>query len=315
MSLGWSWRPKTRRTTEISRLETDDFLDVILGGYNNPIIVDRLNMFFESDPLILIRVRENPSVNGRIILVSKDKKLAARIIRFVWGNRSSQSRVYLVDPVIFFLGRIDEIPHDFLLEDAGSLNFFGRNASSTNYQLVECNPLVYTSEERYRGVISVTLKDFSVKLPKRANRVGQFDPNLKDKMNLVSRSAKDEAEERMRDVSHTGQAVPVSLAIEAVSQGVRQPLHPLPLSRDMTWDESFIQSDRDTSAFISMFINAGMKPANAVLQAFTIDCRKEQTRPGAQQSDIEYRLMRLYGRLKERLSELGVEPPPPPYNG
>jgi len=165
MSLNWNWKVAPEPATEVARIGLDEFLKVILRGQDLPLIVDRLNLFFESDPLLMIRVRENPAIKARILLVSRDKKLAQRILRFVWANRDRHARVLLVSPEVFFLGRVPEVESDFQLFDAGSINFFGRNAADSNMHDVHCNDLQYRPERAYPGVTSVYLRgfDFPVK--------------------------------------------------------------------------------------------------------------------------------------------------------
>jgi len=152
MSVGWQWKPWPARATEVSRLGVKDFLDTIYHGKPSVIVTQRLNMFFESDPLILIRVRERSDIKGRICLVSQDKRLAAKIVSFVRSNRDRACVVELVHPAIFLMGRLGEIAYDVLLEDAGSLNFFGRSAVDSNLSRTECNALFCRFEPAFPGV-------------------------------------------------------------------------------------------------------------------------------------------------------------------
>jgi len=160
MSLGWNWRFRPERPTEISRLDVHSFLDVIRHGRDVPLIVDRLNLFFESDPLIMIRVRERPEIRGLITLISRDKRLAFQICKWVRTNRDRTARVQLVSPEFFFLGRIDEFPSSVVLQDAGAINFLGRNISESNLSDVECNQPVLRYENSFPGVSSVYLDGY-----------------------------------------------------------------------------------------------------------------------------------------------------------
>jgi hypothetical protein len=165
MSVGWNWKFRPERPTEISRIDIHSFMDVIRYNRDIPLIVDRLNMFFESDPLIMIRVRERPSVKGLITLVSRDKKLAHQVCRWVRSRRDRNARVDLVSPEFYILGRMGEFPSDVIIPDAGAINFLDRMASDTNLSMVHCNPPVRVPEYVYPGVTSVTLQGFQ--FPKR----------------------------------------------------------------------------------------------------------------------------------------------------
>jgi len=160
MSLGWNWKFRPERPTELSRLDVHDFLDVIRHGRDVPLIVDRLNLFFESDPLIMIRVRENTSIRGVINLVSMDKRLAFQICRWVRSNRDHTARVNLVCPIFWILGRMDEFPSSVVLPDAGSINFLERNISFSNISHVECNVAYSKVEYSFPGVWSILLDGF-----------------------------------------------------------------------------------------------------------------------------------------------------------
>jgi hypothetical protein len=168
MSVGWNWRFRPERPAEISRVDVHSFLDVIRFNRDVPLIVDRLNMFFESDPLIMIRVRERPSIRGLISLVSRDKRLAHQVCRWVRNNRDPTCRVQLVSPEFWILGRIEEFPSDCVIPDAGSINFLDRMASSSNLGAVHCNPPRYVVEHSFPGVSSVYLTGFNY--PKRPRR-------------------------------------------------------------------------------------------------------------------------------------------------
>jgi len=160
MSLGWNWKVWPEKPTEISRLNVYSFLDVIRHNRDVPLVVDRLNMFFESDPLIMIRVRANGRIRGQITLVGRDKKLAHQVCRWVRSNRDRNARVDLVSPEFYILGRMAEFEPSVIIPDAGSINFLGRMASSTNLDEVECNPPRRKPEYSYPGVTSVTLEGF-----------------------------------------------------------------------------------------------------------------------------------------------------------
>jgi len=156
MSVGWQWKPRPEPSNEFARLGVNDFLDTIYYGKPNLVVTQRLNMFFESDPLILIRVRERSDIRGRITLVSKDKRLAAKICGFIRSNRDRMCRVDLVHPILFLLGRMGEgfLPStNILLEDAGAINWVGRNIASYDIELAECCE-IRAHREVYQGVTS-----------------------------------------------------------------------------------------------------------------------------------------------------------------
>jgi hypothetical protein len=178
LSLGWTWKMLPDRPTEVSRIDVTSFLDVIMRGRDLPLVVDRLNMFFESDPLLLIRVREDNSIRGTIGLVSGDKKLAKRICDFVRANRDRTSKVVLIHPSIFFLGRIDEVVTDRNLFDQGAINFFGRTAGRSNLQAIVCESLHTTPERKYAGVFSVIPRGFATKPVTRRIDVRTEGPDI-----------------------------------------------------------------------------------------------------------------------------------------
>jgi len=155
MSVGWNLKFRPDRTEELARLNVHDFLDVVLHGKDIPLVVDRLNMFFETDPLLMLRVKENPSISGSVVLVSQDENLAKRMVDFLRANRSKDSRLYVVHPAIFFLGRLDEISSGpNVLLDQGSINFFGRTAADSNLSEVDCAEF---SRRQSRGRSFVTI--------------------------------------------------------------------------------------------------------------------------------------------------------------
>ncbi|QJT93771.1 RNA-dependent RNA polymerase [Erysiphe necator associated narnavirus 39] len=157
LSVNWQWKPRPEPANEFARLSVNDFLDTIYYGKPNTVVTQRLNMFFESDPLILIRVREDPKIDGTIYLISKDLRLGAQVAGFVRSNRSSNSRVYCIHPIIFLLGRLGELPPPTsMIEDAGAINWVGRNAHRYNFREVECYD-IRSRVTRYPGVTFVTL--------------------------------------------------------------------------------------------------------------------------------------------------------------
>jgi hypothetical protein len=178
LSLSWNWKFRPERPTETSRIDITSFLDVIMHGKDVPLIVDRLNMYFETDPLLMIRVRENSSITGTIGLVSGDKKLARRIVEFIRANRDRNSRVVLIHPSIFFLGRIQEVQTNFNLFDAGAINYFGRTVGRTNLQDVDCAGLKSQSEVKYPGVSSVWPDGIVSRPVRRKNEIRTEGPDL-----------------------------------------------------------------------------------------------------------------------------------------
>nr|QIR30309.1 RNA-dependent RNA polymerase [Plasmopara viticola lesion associated narnavirus 30] len=188
MSLGWNWKFRPERPTEVARIDVHSFLDVIRHGRDVPLIVDRLNMFFESDPLIMIRVRENPHIRGRIGLVSRDKRLAHRVSRWVRSNRDRMANVFLISPEFYILGRMGEFPYDVILPDAGSINFLERNGSLANFSETECEPPVFTRERNFPGVTSVTLRGFNYPRPKGFTPLSKLILDYEDESSLPKKS-------------------------------------------------------------------------------------------------------------------------------
>jgi len=73
-------------------------------------VVQRLPLFMESDSYILqtLPLDNVPRDYG---LITKDFRLAAQVLRaFDENDDSRQHRVFAVDPLIFLLGRLEEIP-------------------------------------------------------------------------------------------------------------------------------------------------------------------------------------------------------------
>jgi len=72
-----------------------------------PVVRDRLPQFMESDSFVLFQV-DRQHVDARdIILVSKDRKLAAQVVRLA-RRHNKDSVVWLLDPMIFEYGRLWE---------------------------------------------------------------------------------------------------------------------------------------------------------------------------------------------------------------
>jgi hypothetical protein len=175
MSLGWQWRTRPERPTVLSDLSTHDFLDVILYNKDVKLVVDRLNMFFESDPLMEIRVRDNASYTGTVVFISNDVKRAASIGSWIRRVREPRTNIFVVDPVIYLLGRLgeltDRLPNPGVIEDAGSLNWSSRNMGSSNLYLVECNEIEVTTT-RYPWCHKVGISGFRISAaPFRSHRV------------------------------------------------------------------------------------------------------------------------------------------------
>jgi hypothetical protein len=166
MSLGWTWRIRPEPAKDISSLSVHDFLDVILYNRNLPLVVDRLNMFFESDPLLEIRVRENDVYRGDIIFISRDMKRGASLLRWVRSNRDRKSRLIMVSPEIYFLGRLSEITNGLrawsYLEDAGSLNWYSRNMGSSNLYDVVCNEIEMEEHRFHSGCWTASVEGFNI---------------------------------------------------------------------------------------------------------------------------------------------------------
>ena len=121
LSLGWKFCPDWRSDKETLReawdtyvqnsldlINDDEALASIVRGDHPSVpdrIRDRLNLFMESDNLILWEFTKLPEVPNDIILVSTDRKLAAHLLRLA-RQRNSQTCVWLILPIVYLLGRI-----------------------------------------------------------------------------------------------------------------------------------------------------------------------------------------------------------------
>jgi hypothetical protein len=123
LSLGWVFNPEWRASkltlhelwnTYIQRSmdlisNDEDLLRLVKGEH--PTIPDRirsrLNLFMESDNLILLEFMQLKEVPDHVILVSADRKLAGHLQR-LGVVRNPRLLVWLVLPIVYLLGRTEE---------------------------------------------------------------------------------------------------------------------------------------------------------------------------------------------------------------
>jgi hypothetical protein len=128
LSLGWKFSPAWRQDKETLQEEWDNYvqssldlinddealLSIVKGDHPSvpDRIRDRLNLFMESDNLILWEFSKLPEIPDQIVLVSVDRKLAAHNLR-VARRKNPQTCVWLVLPIVYLLGRIYDGPVGF----------------------------------------------------------------------------------------------------------------------------------------------------------------------------------------------------------
>jgi hypothetical protein len=123
LSLGWIFNPTWRSDKETLKelwdsyirnsmdlINDDEALRLISQG-EHPTIPDRirnrLNLFMESDNLILWEFSQKTQIPDDIILVSTDRKLAGQILRLGRGKNPNVV-VWVVLPIVYLLGRTEE---------------------------------------------------------------------------------------------------------------------------------------------------------------------------------------------------------------
>jgi len=315
MSVNWQWKPRPGAAQEISRATVYDFIEVVEGGINNPLILDRLNMFFESDPLILIRIRENPTYRGRIGLVSQDKKLAKKLVNYVRSNRDRTCVVYLIHPAIFFCGRIEEITLNCLIEDAGSLNFFGRESASSNLHEVNCSEIVTIPEKRYPGVVSVLLKGFTFdeKISKRQFR------NLSrvtDEKTLELAREVAAIRNRISDHVRNLRPLPMEDIYRSMELGIPVPdFHATSVGSTST-SELLVELSNHVDSVVSHTVNNGgtrMRGLASAIHDF-FEFADQTRKAGAPLRVVQEYVSLAISIQQTKLVELGLDSSPPPYS-
>jgi hypothetical protein len=128
LNLGWHFNPDWRIDKETLKEEWDTYIQssldlirdedavraIICGDHPTlpDRIRDRLNLFMESDNLILWEFSKVSPVPDTIVLVSADRKLAAEILRLA-RRTNKEAIVLLVLPIVWLLGRSEEIKGTF----------------------------------------------------------------------------------------------------------------------------------------------------------------------------------------------------------
>jgi hypothetical protein len=125
MNLGWDWDktkyPDAREILDLWIKENVSFeqttLPDILGMIqeHRPLpkrVVDRLNLYIESDSYIMHTLDEHYA-GEFVTLISRDQRLGNRIKRFYY-TRGRQVEVLVVDPAIYMIGRMEEVEGSLL---------------------------------------------------------------------------------------------------------------------------------------------------------------------------------------------------------
>jgi len=95
---------------------------------------DRLSLFMETDSYLISEVERWETFPSIIILISGDKKLAARIVRVARAKSNKPVAVVLMHPALFMIGRLEEMEEtmssfllgpldNVVLEDEGAKEF------------------------------------------------------------------------------------------------------------------------------------------------------------------------------------------------
>jgi hypothetical protein len=124
MNLGWDWDkttyPSAREILDLWIKENVDFEDAALPDIVETIktsrplprrVVDRLNLFIESDSYIMHTLTDEDAEQEVLGIVTRDQRLCNRAQRFL--NRRNPLINHLViclDPAIYMIGRTEEIP-------------------------------------------------------------------------------------------------------------------------------------------------------------------------------------------------------------
>jgi len=106
-------------------LEGEDLVTKLLNCEDLPTkLKDRLHMFIESDSMIKAEFTRTLPPAGKIVLVSRDLRLAADLVRLSHA-RGVEHQVYCLRPVFYLLGRMEEIGFDpiTVIEDPGAMVF------------------------------------------------------------------------------------------------------------------------------------------------------------------------------------------------
>nr|UVX28911.1 MAG: RNA dependent RNA polymerase [Ustilaginoidea virens narna-like virus 3] len=140
MNLGWNWDkckyPNAREILDLwvkenvsFELETlPDLLSLIRDKRPLPKrVVDRLNLFIESDAYIMRTLNES-YVGDVVALISRDQRLGLRIKKR-FRNLGHDVKVIVIDPAIYMIGRTEEVymhfnlPGDpgYIIEDPGAM--------------------------------------------------------------------------------------------------------------------------------------------------------------------------------------------------
>lgn len=182
LTLGWIFNPEWRIEKETLHELWDNYirnsmdlinddealLSIVRGDHPSvpPRIRNRLNLFMESDNLILWEFSKLPTVPDQIVLVSGDRKLAGHLLRLA-RRTNPNSHVWIVLPIVYLLGRLYEdikypgpeldleIAH--VIEDPGAMmhvdfTYFEDGKVDDHYQVdpVKCSPTRW-----YPGVYTI----------------------------------------------------------------------------------------------------------------------------------------------------------------
>jgi hypothetical protein len=130
LSVGWFWgNERPREDHDISGLSVHELVEAIITG--NPLVTQRLHLFFESDSFIKGRVARE-KLHGKIVLISRDVRLAVEVLRI--SQRHGDSEVFMIDPVYHMSGKVGFVlgdrTWDHYLTDEGSISFLTNRINS-----------------------------------------------------------------------------------------------------------------------------------------------------------------------------------------
>lgn len=136
LSLEWNFGlvidSKSRTMAEFLELNSDSILDMhgetILDCLINridlsPALRDRLNLFVESDSIIKEEFLRNPPEEEKIVLVSRDLRLGADLVRLGEARFGREYQVFCLRPCFFLYGRMyefDELSSAHIINDPGA---------------------------------------------------------------------------------------------------------------------------------------------------------------------------------------------------
>jgi hypothetical protein len=123
MNLGWDWGietkyPSARQTfndwlnqeCDLRTASTEDLFALLKEGKPLPDrIVNRLNLFFESDTYLLHTLDRKLASEKLVGLITRDQRLCRLIQRKLQSWSEHTPRIVCVDPVIYFTGRLGEV--------------------------------------------------------------------------------------------------------------------------------------------------------------------------------------------------------------